>query len=217
MDKVLCSPYLLSRFNSYNPLKSDNCRSFSDKVVCFGTKHNHFSCSSVSSLQKDNNVSWLRHLCPQITKIKPWNHLNRRNQSWWHGHLFHWGEILGRCSCPFLQRARSVRVERGYRVSCPQVIIALVRETDFQERDSKRRCVTFPWERWKLWLFLWRDKSCKKNLQPSTSSKVCFTPIRCTYTSLPPGGMARNYYFVSTWIHKSMQFVMSGSISFLPT
>ena len=120
MDKVLCSPYLLSRFNSYNPLKSDNCRSFSDKVVCFGTKHNHFSCSSVSSLQKDNNVSWLRHLCPQITKIKPWNDLNRRNQSWWHGHLFHWGEILGRCSCPFLQRARSVRVEWGYRVSWPR-------------------------------------------------------------------------------------------------
>ena len=42
-----------------------------------------------------------------------------------------------------------------------------------------------------------------------------FTPIPCTYTSLPLDGMARNYYFLSTWICRICRitrFIMSGSI-----
>ena len=35
-----------------------------------------------------------------------------------------------------------------------------------------------------------------------------------TYTSLPLDGMTRNFF--STWIRKSMQLIMSGSIWFLP-
>ena len=43
-----------------------------------------------------------------------------------------------------------------------------------------------------------------------------FTPIPCTFTSLLLDGMARNYYFLSTWICKITQFVVSGSTLFLP-
>ena len=44
-----------------------------------------------------------------------------------------------------------------------------------------------------------------------------FTLIPCTYASLPLDGTARSYYyFLSTWIRKSTQFVMSRSILFLP-
>ena len=42
-----------------------------------------------------------------------------------------------------------------------------------------------------------------------------FYPPNCTYTSSPLDGMAKNY-LLSTWIHKIMQFIMSGSILFLP-
>ena len=37
----------------------------------------------------------------------------------------------------------------------------------------------------------------------------------CTYACSPLDGMARNYYLL-TWIRKSTQFVVSGSILFLP-
>ena len=47
-------------------------------------------------------------------------------------------------------------------------------------------------------------------------SEVFFAPIGCTYTSSPLDGMARNYYFLSSWICKSTHFVGSGSILFLP-
>ena len=45
--------------------------------------------------------------------------------------------------------------------------------------------------------------------------KDFFSPIHCTYTSLPQDGMARNY-FSSRWIRKSTKFILSGSILFLP-
>ena len=52
-----------------------------------------------------------------------------------------------------------------------------------------------------------------------TKSVFCllfFTPKLWTDTSSPLGGMARNYFLLSTWIHKRMQFVVSRSILFLP-
>ena len=42
-----------------------------------------------------------------------------------------------------------------------------------------------------------------------------YTPIPCSYTSLPLVGVARNFFlslFLSTWICRTMQFVMSGSL-----
>ena len=42
------------------------------------------------------------------------------------------------------------------------------------------------------------------------------TQIPCTYTSSPLNGMGRNYYFLSTWLRKSTQFVVSVSITFIP-
>ena len=50
-------------------------------------------------------------------------------------------------------------------------------------------------------------------------SKIFFTPIPCTYTCLPLDGMVRNYIitiFLCTWIRKIRQFIVSGSILFLP-
>ena len=35
-----------------------------------------------------------------------------------------------------------------------------------------------------------------------------FTPIPCTYNSLSQDGMARNYYFLPTWIWKRMQSIL---------
>ena len=46
--------------------------------------------------------------------------------------------------------------------------------------------------------------------------RIFFTPIPSTYTSLLLDGWARNYYFLSTRICKSTQFVVPGSILFLP-
>ena len=43
-----------------------------------------------------------------------------------------------------------------------------------------------------------------------------FFQVFFTYTSLLLDGMARNYYFLTTWIRKITQFVVSGSILFLP-
>ena len=51
---------------------------------------------------------------------------------------------------------------------------------------------------------------------PLSSIDIFFTPIPCTYTSSPLDGMAKNYFYFSTWIRKIMQFIMSGSILFLP-
>ena len=71
-----------------------------------------------------------------------------------------------------------------------------------------------------LYVCMYGGASCpKRSLQRVlwNASTCFFTPIPCTYTSLPLNGMARNYYyFLSTWICKMIQFVASGSIFFLP-
>ena len=56
----------------------------------------------------------------------------------------------------------------------------------------------------------------KEILLSSMNGYFFFTPIPCTYTSSTLDGMAKNYFYYSTWIREIMQFIMSGSILFLP-
>ena len=50
-------------------------------------------------------------------------------------------------------------------------------------------------------------------VRPRESNKVLFfTPIPCTYTSLPLDGMARNYYYYYFYIHG---YARSRNLSYL--
>ena len=57
---------------------------------------------------------------------------------------------------------------------------------------------------------IWESRFLATESSPKIIKQVFFTPIPCTYTSSPLDGMAR--IFFSTWMRKSMQVIMSGSI-----
>ena len=65
---------------------------------------------------------------------------------------------------------------------------------------------------------VWEEKKFINTCKECVRNFFFFTPIPCTYTSSPLDGMARNYIiiFLSTWIRKITQFIVSGSILFLP-